>query len=258
MTSSLQRPAISRILSACRKSQRAYEPVARLGEKLISDLQTDAQVIVGSDDFLESGDSGAFVAFRGTTSAADWGMNSRVWLVPSTLGGGAKVHSGFAMQWASVKSRVFDELEQIGPDRILLTGHSLGGACAMIASTDIIERFPGVPVEMITFGAPRCGNTAYSERVAKNVSVCTRVVHDNDIVPSMPTVALGYAHSATPWLHIMEGDSKPDTKLVWKKPADGWWFEMRARFARLLSFDGISDHHISHYVSGCGGDRKAE
>jgi hypothetical protein len=97
----------------------------------------------------------------------------------------------------------------------------------------------------------------YSERVAKNVSVCTRVVHDNDIVPSMPTVS-GYAHLRQPLAAHHGGRPEADTARVWKKPADGWWFEMRARFARLLSSDGISDHIFALRKRECGGDRKAE
>jgi predicted lipase len=200
----------------------------------------------------------AFVAFRGTTNNADWGTNSRLRKIPSTLGGGARVHRGFAESWESVKDQVFEELVDLAPERIVLTGHSLGGACAVLASTDIIARFAEVPVDLVTFGAPRCGNLAYSEAIAEKVSSHTRVVHDNDIVPSMPSVVFGYAHPNTEWLHIIDGDSKADIKLVWKKPEDGWWFDMRTMFARLFAFDGISDHHVEKYINGCGGGREAE
>lgn len=245
---SVARPTIPKIQSAARKSQRAYEAVARPGEKLISDRQTDCQVLVGRDNCPEAvGESPAFVAFRGTTSVADWSINGRLWLVPSTLGGGAMVHGGFAQSWQSVKGRVFEELAWLAPTRITVVGHSLGGANAMIASTDIITQFPGVPVEVITFGAPRCGNVAYGEAVAKNVALCTRVVHDNDVVPSLPSVAFGYTHCNTEWLHIRkEGD------VEWKPPQDGWWSEMWSRWSRLVSRElGVDDHRIERYIDGC-------
>ena len=261
---SCARPTIPKILSTARKSQRAYGATARPGEKFISS-PSDCQVLIGVDDFYKKHETelsedtvAAFIAFRGTTNGADWGTNSRLRMIPSSLGDGARVHRGFAESWESVKDQVFEELVGLAPERITLTGHSLGGACAVIASTDIIAGFPGVPVDLITFGGPRCGNPAYSKAIAKNVSSCTRVVHDNDIVPSMPTVALGYAHSATEWLHILEGDTKTNVELVWKQPEDGWWFEMRTMFARLFTFDRISDHDIERYIDGCGGGPKAE
>jgi hypothetical protein len=73
-------------------------------------------------------------------------------LIPSSVGAGARVHSGFVMQWESVRSRVLvvDELE---PDTIL-GGHSSVAAPPTIASTEIVAQYPNTMVEVIIFGAP--------------------------------------------------------------------------------------------------------
>jgi hypothetical protein len=64
--------------------------------QLVSDTLTDAQVLIGPDtDDSAPSTRAAFIAFRGTTTRADWNINSRLWLIPSSVGAGARVHSGF-------------------------------------------------------------------------------------------------------------------------------------------------------------------
>ncbi len=240
----MEKHDMSVVLLASKLSKAAYGLSRDVNETLISDRFTDAQVLVGTVDLVQdqSGTRTAFVSFRGSSSIRDWGANSRVWLIPSALGRGAKVHSGFALQWESVKSRVFEELKFVSPARIIVTGHSLGGACAMVASPDIAQYFPGVIVDVITFGAPRCGNGAYSNAVAAIVKSVVRVVHDNDIVPCIPSSVFGgvWAHPDGEWLQIhCSGD------LVWRN-SDGWFGGLWSRFRRLEL--GIADHILQTYI----------
>jgi predicted lipase len=43
-------------------------------------------------------------------------------------------------------------------------GHSLGGALATLAAFDIQSRFHFKHCDVVTFGAPRVGNTAFARR----------------------------------------------------------------------------------------------
>jgi hypothetical protein len=112
-----------------------------------------------------------FHRFRGTTTRADWN-NSRL-VGPQLCGRRARVHE-FVMQWESVRSRVLLILDEIEADTILLVGHS-GGAHGddrqHRSSTNTAT------VDVITFGAPRCGSMALHIRAAaNNVKSMTRVV----------------------------------------------------------------------------------
>jgi hypothetical protein len=316
-----------------RKGAPQNLPAPRPGDAqvcLISDAVSDAQVLVGSlRDHKGARDndvagvhacdvhnrhgcethvktsvakSSQFVAFRGTTTRADWGINSRVWLIPSAVGEGARVHSGFMLQWESVRARVFAELDRLeqqaqpqhspravpGCDSaeraILVTGHSLGGALAIVACADIVAQYPGVPVEVITFGAPRCGNRAYIAGVSRLAGSMTRVVHDSDAVPSIPPLLMGYSHCESEWVHLVKtprrrlhvkatekavkmaagslhvdeeaqavaaDDSYPrdPVQLRWRTGIDAWWREAEMLWRRMTQREfGVADHHIDRYL----------
>jgi len=72
-------------------------------------------------------------------------------------------------------------LEQdIDHKNIVLTGHSLGGAVALILGA-LMTRDEIPPVEIVTFGAPRCGRL----KILDSVPV-TQYRHGKDIVPMVP------------------------------------------------------------------------
>jgi pimeloyl-ACP methyl ester carboxylesterase len=157
------------------------------------------------------------------------------------------------MQWESVRSRVFDIVDEIEPDTILLVGHSLGGALATIASTEIVDQYPHIAVDVITFGAPRCGNMAYIKGVANNVKSMTRVVHDSDAVPSTPPLFMSYTHCDGEWMHLQSCCAKPPTgtpfRVVWRTSADVWWREAQMLWRRALHQElGVADHYIERYL----------
>jgi hypothetical protein len=232
------RPTAARIASACRKSKRAYDVRPARGEKCVS--VRDTSLILGHDRSLRQRGS-VFVAFRGSATPRDWITNMCLWLVPSALSPEARVHSGFSRLWESVRPRVFEELEAMRPTRILLTGHSLGGACATVASSDIVARFPDATVDVITFGAPRCGNARFIECVSHAVDVFARVVHEGDLVPWM--LCPRYDHDAREWAYL-----RPGGALEWRQPVVGCWVGLCAMWARASPL-GVRHHFIEQYVS---------
>ncbi len=70
--------------------------------------------------------------------------------------------------------------KDIDHKNIILTGHSLGGAVALILGA-LMTRDEIPPVEIVTFGAPRCGRL----KILDNVPV-TQYRHGKDIVPMVP------------------------------------------------------------------------
>ena len=97
----------------------------------------------------------------------------------------------------SVQDKIFSavkELMQDYPDyKLIVTGHSLGGALSTICGTDLAILLPDVDVRVINFGAPRVGNEAFKELVESlpNLSI-TRLVHHMDVVPRTPMI--GFKH----------------------------------------------------------------
>lgn len=69
--------------------------------------------------------------------------------------------------------------------QVFVTGHSLGGAMASIAATDLAIKKIVTPV-LYTFGQPRTGDSTFAQLTAKNVPRSYRVVNANDPVPHLP------------------------------------------------------------------------
>ena len=136
------------------------------------------------------------IAFRGTEKkVSDWLTDARC--VP-TVEGRAKVHTGFLEAFTKKHDdagrTVKDVVEQVlahqdarDGDELLplyITGHSLGGALALL-STKLVA--PNVNGACYTFGAPRIGNYEYFRNIKTPVY---RVVNSADLVPRVPPGAV--------------------------------------------------------------------
>lgn len=179
-----------------------------LAGQLFSAGNTQAYVL-GDDNHI-------VVAFRGTEAPTsleglkDWLLTdaNNFLILPegrmgtdfAAAGVGARFHRGFmtalADIWESVYAAVEAELKK--KERPLwVTGHSLGGALALLASWRFLRKSTDV-YRIYTFGAPMVGNDlavrAFDRELEGKVY---RYVHGPDIVPKLPTmsmVANAYAH----------------------------------------------------------------
>ena len=145
------------------------------------------------------------VAFRGTEKkVSDWLTDARA--VPK-VEGATKVHKGFweaftvetDSEGKTAKDRMQTILDSIkdrdengNPLPLFITGHSLGGALALLATTLVA---PNVNGACYTFGAPRIANYAYFERVKTPVY---RIVNSSDMVPRVPPGAI-----MSPFIYII-------------------------------------------------------
>ena len=156
----------------------------------------------GSQAFLARADDFAVVAFRGTDSYRDWKTNlmSEAVLVETRLGS-VEIHKGFMKAYDRIGEQVLEDVNRLVPDTkgLYLTGHSLGGAMAQIASTRL-ER--DNLAACYTFGAPRVGDHAFDRLV-----VCPhyRIVNGWDLVTTLPPPIL------TPYQHA--GDTRRLSRL---------------------------------------------
>ncbi len=86
---------------------------------------------------------------------------------------GKIVHFGFWLQYALIKKRLLEDLKQY--EKVYLTGYSLGGALAQLASLDLYIH--GITSEVLVFGSPKPFYFGHREINLKKV-ICGR-----DIVP---------------------------------------------------------------------------
>jgi len=159
------------------------DPLERLVERLRGD--TMVYGVVGND-----GGKIAFVALRGTLTPREWEGNVFAIPVPyEPVPNFGRVHAGFKLVYKAIRASLAAELEAaaVGCTRILVTGHSLGGALATLAAPDIARNMlPGRTPELITFASPRTGCDDYASVFNPLIPICFRVVNPADVVPNIP------------------------------------------------------------------------
>ena len=77
--------------------------------------------------------------------------------------------------------------------RIFFTGHSLGGALALIAAS----RFPDADC-VYTYGCPRAGNKAFADSIKARVY---RTVNNNDVVTTLPSKKILFDKTGEEYTH---------------------------------------------------------
>ncbi|KAL3072380.1 hypothetical protein niasHT_034064 [Heterodera trifolii] len=103
------------------------------------------------------------------------------------------------------EGKIIDDLAKLvntyNDYEIWVTGHSLGGAMAAIASATIVDAklISAQRLKLVTFGQPRTGNGEWATAMDKKVGPFNyRVVNNRDLVPHMPPLWFeGYRHHMT-------------------------------------------------------------
>ncbi|KAJ1945466.1 hypothetical protein FBU59_002297 [Linderina macrospora] len=141
------------------------------------------------------------VSFRGSTVLMDWIQDFSFLPVawPKSIEG-SKVHNGFLSGYTSAADGIKKTLQDLTakyPDyKIVVTGHSLGGAVATVATTDLLISHPEwkSKMELYTYGEPRVGNPVFANWLSSQNIPIFRVVNRGDMVPQVPTRWMGFEH----------------------------------------------------------------
>jgi len=250
----------------CEASALAYLPEQDGVREFAEKLGLSARLFSkgNTQAWLAVNDEAIVVAFRGTESPTSIdglkdllitdAMNLLV--VPegrlghdlSAAGVGARFHKGFVDAIADIWEPLCPAIEAEWRRRdrpIWLTGHSLGGALALLAAWLLKRRF--VPVhEVCTFGAPMIGNraacAAFNREFAGSIF---RYVNGRDPVPKLPALSL----AANEFLHV---DSQ---RLLGSHPVTGlseMLGTVASKAAGGLLSGGLIDEAWRHLVEEVG------
>ncbi|DBA97135.1 hypothetical protein WJX77_011944 [Trebouxia sp. C0004] len=200
----------------------------------------DTKVHVG---WLEGGT--AVFAFRGTASKQDGLQDVKIFSrnidYLQELYPGVKAHLGFMQQFAAVchpdrsETNMAAVLKELSggqtPNRVICTGHSLGGALATLGAAWAALEYPDADIRCITFGSPRVANKVFGKAFNALVGTSLRLVHGFDPIPSLPP-SLMYKH-VPGVIHI-----RRDDLLLRHRP---WHTMLRST---------VSDHGMMKYSKG--------
>jgi triacylglycerol lipase len=150
------------------------------------------------------------IVLRGTQSDFEWVVDATLPQVPLPLvwyhDGRfqfARVHVGFVVLIAMLAEQILDAAKLFNAALpCLVTGHSLGGALAVLTSP-LLTLVAGIPtVRMYNYAGPRVGNAAFAGVYDELVPESFRVVNLADMVPMLPpTKVFGwdYDHVGEEW-----------------------------------------------------------
>jgi hypothetical protein len=159
------------------------------GFELIDTFNSDE---TGTQAFLVANEDFAVLAFRGTEK--NWRDVQIDILARRIKTSSGKIHAGFRQAYDSVAKQIEKSLTKIGKRRpIYVTGHSLGGALATVATQNLEwnPRFEYQVAACYTFGSPRVGNADYDPNIKTSLF---RIVNTTDIVTVIPLLAMGFVH----------------------------------------------------------------
>jgi len=224
----------------------AYQPQSQFADwktTVVASTATDTSVLIAGDG------ADCVVAFRGTQDLRNWLTDLDC---AYTQFGNVRIHRGFHQALASVRQDLAAEIAAAPYQRLWLTGHSLGGALAMLCAL----AWEGAVAGVYTFGQPRVGDAAFCARYDSALKGRTfRVIHADDIVARIPWLLGAYRHAGH---EVFFGSQKDEGRSM--NPAS-YMFDpsilSKLRFDLCNSVRELcrgklallDDHHISRYLA---------
>ena len=218
---------VSLWMALCSRAAYSDDKKAKVIFKLAGFAQPTFISAEGTEAYLAHHATAPFtvLAFRGTAGFTDIRTDLRFLPVPVPWHEeGGRAHRGFlkALEpvWEEIKQEIQQGMKQHADHDLYVTGHSLGGALAILAGHRIraCSELP-TPKAVYTIGCPRVGNGKFATQVPG--MPIYRVVWAGDAVTRMPPWLFGYRHTAPEhWL-------RPQSIGATRKPG-------KSRVARLL------------------------
>lgn len=193
-------------------------------------------------------DGNVILSFRGTEpeNIGDWVSDIQIKKTKTVKG---HIHKGFLKAWIDISAEVCCEIDNLVDDivrNVWITGHSLGGALAIISALSLQTPLAGI----YTFGAPRVGDKKFAKQFDERFKDRTyRLVNNCDIVTRTPPRIGGYKHCGQ-LIYIDKDD-----KVHIEEGSLNWWTTFWDRvngrlenFTHLKLLDGIEDHKLNNYI----------
>ncbi|MCP9838998.1 lipase family protein [Cyanobium sp. N.Huapi 1H5] len=186
------------------------------------------------------------LVFRGTDEIPDWLDNLNVFSQQALFGA---FHGGFLRSVLDIWDELFVAyrvLNELKPRGLFLTGHSLGGALATVASSILIHQDEPF-TSTYTFGQPRVASrdTAriYNSEAKHNTF---RFQNNNDIVTRAPARIMGYSHVGK-CLYITHENQIHQDPGRWMQFLDTTTGTIKS--LKEEGIDAVKDHGMLNYLN---------
>ena len=231
-----------------------------------------AMLVVATAFLVRSQDrkTGVLV-FRGTepTNLINWLTDADTCLRPFH---GGSIHAGFHANVEAIWTDVEQQLRAAiadGMTTLYITGHSLGGAMAVVAAARIFfaaeyRDWHGLVRGIYTFGQPMVGDAAFGAQCERGFGAkLHRHVYRSDVVPALPPWSVGdYTHVGSERLAVRAHEQwvaspRPRMRRAVSIAATvlliaGGFFTRRLRFLERFALAySLDDHVPERYIETC-------
>lgn len=197
-------------------------------------------------------DSSLIFAFRGTREDIDW-IISNLKILPVPFKDSKNkflVHSGFqnALYFTDKTTKLISldaiykhitDLDLLKSRKIIITGHSLGGALALLFFTKIYfhfnDYFKNNKTRIVVFGCPAVGLKKFKEHFNKLNQETLRIINKSDLITFLPPY---FYH------HVGNEVGINDNEIIFRKT---WGSRMKFTL-RNNPKNFISNHSMTKYI----------
>ncbi|OLP91801.1 Phospholipase A(1) DAD1, chloroplastic [Symbiodinium microadriaticum] len=236
------RKAIEMIAGGPERARRPLSEILQgLGytvDRIFSHLSLFESVrTVDAHGFIAHNEQDVVISYRGTTGIVEWLTDlaasptpfqphldqERSSCFPAGRQSFPQAHQGFYDAFLAsvcdINQKLMPQLRDTSrPKRLIIVGHSIGGAIAMGALGYLLQafNFAASPhrILFVSIGQPRFGDEVFAAWMDKQVGAlrrrgkccAVRLANDCDAVPTAPSMQGGYRHAAKLCLLTSEGD----------------------------------------------------
>lgn len=208
------------------------------------------------------------IGFRGTQQSYDWITDFNAWhtVVPyDNYESPIRVHSGFIAAYKSVRDQIHKYIKERIPasicgstvcgvtvcggqlgliKKVIICGHSLGGALATLCAVDVQYNFGQLDILCYPSGNPSVGNKAFAASYNKRVPNTIRTYMRTDLVPFLPPK--WFQKSTGGYKHTAKGNPiGPRNILIGLKI----WFKRHFKTENFAA--ELTNHSIPLYLKYC-------
>lgn len=171
------------LMKCCKYSYMSYHQPQIISRHITTSSyvihkKRDAQVVIVKED------ESTFIAFRGTNNISH--LKDILMIMPHKEEKGC-IHMGFYNHYRTVKDEIAELLTQDKNEHIYFTGHSMGGALALISAVmtkDLLQNLKKTNVVM--FGSPCVGDQEFINHAENLIDNIVSIQIPTDIVSHFP------------------------------------------------------------------------
>jgi len=185
--------------------------------------------------YATDADGVLYITFEGTDDLVDWEENLRFShekIKPyDNKITDIEIHTGFYNEYLIARNDIHLAMNTKYKDLkdVVVCGHSLGSALAVLCGIDIQYNFPDKNISVFGFGSPRVGNQAFVESFRKRIANVFEFQYNDDAIANVPPESFGYKHINLIHLSKVKNDK------------DAWW-----KFIPFLGHWGA--HYPQNYL----------